>query len=326
MTVRRRRIMRQLSLVTGVGAISAAILGSPSAASASSIPELPSNCTDYGAYIACTVPSFPAPTVAPAAPQAPASPRAGRVSSQPTQGTPAGVTPNTVVTGSNYCTYTNDTRYWTAQSSGGNNSTATAGPLYSTFDARVLAESSAQFTTLNDTEWSSATDAHRWALSSPTPLSGSVTIPWHVGGFMQSHIDSFIVPPVAGSAGPGFTNGYVDVYVALADETTGTLISQTQVEHYTQNPSVAGDYSATETNSGTQTIPVTFTPGDVYEPYVSMYAQTSSTQGFVIAFGVPVFLGANQELDFYDNQGGGFMDSVTYTLNLPVGDTLTCSE
>lgn len=40
----------------------------------------------------------------------------------------------------------------------------------------------------------------------------------------------------------------------------------------------------------------------------------------------PVFLGANQEFDFYDNQGGGFMDSVTYTLNLPVGDTLTCSE
>lgn len=318
--------MRRLSLITGVAAISAVTLGSPSAVHASSAPDLPSNCTDFATYIACAVPSFPAPTIAPAAPQAPASPRAGSVGPAPTLGSPGGIVPNTVVTGSNYCTYTNDTRYWTAQSSGGNNSTATGGPLYSTFDARVLAESSAQYATLSDTEWSSATDAHLWTLNSSTPLSGSVTIPWHVGGFMQSHIDSFLVPPVTGSAGPGYTNGYVDVYVALADETTGTLISQTQVEHYTQNPTQPGDYSATETNSGTQTIPVTFTPGDVYEPYVSMYAQTSSTQGFVIAFGVPVLLGADQQLDFYDNQGGAFMDSVTYTLNLPVGDTLTCSE
>lgn len=233
--------------------------------------------------------------------------------------------------GPDYCEYSADTRYIDTSYADSNKDNAAAGPLYSTFDSRVFASSTVAPTSLGsqslfyDSSWADAVDGHRWqwlgGAGIPTVSSGSLTVWWHVGGFISTKTDGSPVgvpgqPPGAGSSE---ATGDLEINVDVLDETAGATIASANDASFTRDDSGAGDQSQVYEKSGVNTFSVSYTTNHIYRPYIDAYALSTSRAGYILVGPVPFFLDANSNVDFFDGQGGGFMDNVEYQVNLPTG-------
>ena len=327
--VHRRALLRRLCVIAAV--LLPALLTATSVRAAAG-PKLPADCVSKGSYYVCGTPghnlnhhALPGPNV----PQREAA--SGRVTKSPGGGGgPLGATSNTVITGSNYCQYLNDTRYteWNYASS---NDNATAGPLLGSFDAKASAYS--QGVLGADYEWAYAIDGHRFipqdssgALGSA--ITGEIDIPWHVGGIMNYNVDS--LGPFSGQA-----SGYETTEIGVLDETTGAVYGRQAVSLDSQSNDTGGSYQADISENGYWSISFTYVFGHTYRPYVKTAVSTTSTPYNTVIEGIPVFLSADQNVDFYDDYtdsiygnvaGGGWMGSVKYQFNLPPGYTVNCGS